>query len=51
MSDISIKSYPEIIAIENPGIDASYAFTLSDMKELTKNFFNELGIKTTFEEK
>ena len=51
MSGISIKSYPEIIAIEDPGIDASYAFTLSDMEELTKNFFNELGVKTTFEKK
>ena len=49
MSNIKIKEYPEVIAIEDPGVDAEYAFTLSDMKELTESFFNELGIKVTFQ--
>ena len=50
MSGIFIKHYPEIVAIEDPGVDASYAFTLSDMEKLTENFFNEFGIKVTFQE-
>ena len=47
------RNYPEIICVEtvgyDPYMDDAYNYHMSDMMEDTKDFWNNLGYKVTFE--